>query len=346
MDIEKLEKILVNNQQPKFRLAQIKKAIFQEGKTSFSEISNIPKALRIILEKEVGILLFQVVKVLVSIDGQSIKALLKMEDGKLVETVLLSPKPRIWSVCLSSQIGCPMGCQFCATGKMGFVRDLKAEEIFDQVLFWRQYLAKNKVKGKLTNIIYMGMGEPFLNWKNVKQSLLVLINKKYFDFRTRAISISTVGFPTGIEKIASEFPQINLALSLHFTQDKLRNELMPINQTFNLAKLKDSLEKYIEKCNRKVFLEYVMFQGLNDSEKDAQNLVKYVQSFQKTYLIHINLIRYNETSTKFKATSYEQMQKFKDYLIQNRIKVTIRKSLGTDIKGACGQLAGIINIKN
>ncbi len=350
MNIQKIEQILKDQKQPKFRLGQIKKAVYRDGISSFAEISTIPKELRSVLEKE-KILSFEVEKVLVSKDGNSAKALLKLDDASKIETVLISPKENIWSVCISSQVGCPMNCAFCATGQTGFKRNLTAEEIVDQVLFWKQYLMKHETcnmkqkinsKLKLSNVVYMGMGEPFLNWGEVLESLKILSDPKGMAFGSRSISISTVGIPGGIEKLTQDFPQVNLAVSLHFSKDKNRNEFMPANKNLNLEKLKVELEKYFEKSSRKVFLEYIMFSGLNDSEKDAKNLLEYIKSFKKPQLLHVNLIRYNSTDSKdkFISSSAEQAVKFRNYLLGNKINCTIRRSLGTDIEGACGQLAG------
>jgi len=280
MNLKKIEQILKDQKQPKFRLGQIKKAVYQDGISSFSEISTIPKELRSVLEKE-RILSFEVENVLVSADKNSAKALLKLNDGSKIETVLISPKENIWSVCISCQVGCPMNCAFCATGQTGFKRNLTAEEIVDQVLFWKQWLleAKPPIGGlaskSISNVVYMGMGEPFLNWEEVLESLKILSDSKGMSFGSRSISISTVGIPGGIEKLTQDFPQVNLAVSLHFSKDKDRDEFMPANKNLNLEKLKMELEKYFQKSNRKVFLEYIMFSGLNDSEKDAKNLLKY-----------------------------------------------------------------------
>jgi 23S rRNA (adenine(2503)-C(2))-methyltransferase len=339
MNIEKLEEILEKNKQPKFRLEQIKKAIFQEGISSFVEVSTIGKDLREILEKEISVLSFAVREVLTSKDGQSMKALLQLADGNLMETVLISPKPNVWSACISSQVGCALGCKFCATGKLGLIRNLTAEEITDQVLFWVQYLKSNN-KEKLSTVVYMGMGEPFLNWKEVSESLRNIIDEKIFAFSSRSISVSTSGIPESMEKLAEEFPQVNLALSLHFGDDKKRSGHMPINQKNNLEVLKLALQKYFVKTKRKVFLEYVMLSGVNDGEADANKLVQFVKAVGKLQLLHVNLIRYNSTDSEFKSSSKERTIKFKEYLEKNRIEVTIRKSLGEEIQGACGQLAG------
>lgn len=355
MNIQKLEEILQAQNQPKFRLEQIKKAIYQEGISSFAEISTISKDLREILEKEINILSFEVQNVLISKDEQSMKALLKLQDGNLIEAVLIAPKPGVWSACISCQVGCAIGCKFCATGKMGLTRNLTAEEITDQVLFWKQYLKLNSndniensktnhetqnVSQKIDTIVFMGMGEPFLNWEQVSQSLRDLIDPTIFGFGARSISVSTSGIPEGIEKLATEFPQVNLALSLHFGTDAKRSVAMPINRKNNLEALRIALQSYFQKTKRKVFLEYVMLAGVNDSSDDADNLIRFVKSIGKLQLLHVNLIRYNATDSEFKSSSKERTVKFRDYLEQNRIGVTIRKSLGEEIQGACGQLAG------
>ena len=358
MNIQKLEQILKDNNQPKFRLEQIQKAIYQDGISTWAEITTISKDLRKILEKEIKMLSFDVEKVLVAKNADSIEALLKLNDGNLIESVLISPKPKTWSVCVSCQVGCAMGCRFCATGKMGFKRNLTAEEITDQVLFWHQYLKKNYhlfVNWKLNppaggencdvkNIVYMGMGEPFLNWEEVSKSIKDLTNKKLFGFGSRSLSVSTAGIAEGIEKMAEEFPQINLAISLHFASDEKRDCYMPINKKDNLELLKQALKKYFQTTKRKVFLEYIMLAGINDSAKDAKMLADYIYSIGNRQLLHVNLIRYNttpETSVEnLKPSSKNQTQFFKKELEKQHIGVTIRKSLGEEIQGACGQLSG------
>jgi len=344
MDIRNLERLLKLCGEPKFRAAQIKKAVYQDGVFSFSEITTISKDLREKLAEELSVLSFDDEKIIKERDGQSIKALLKLKDGNLIETVLISPKPGLWSACISSQVGCAMGCRFCATGKMGFIRNLTAEEITDQVLFWKIFLKDNQepktINQKLTNIVYMGMGEPFLNWEEVRQSLKDLIDPELFGFGSRSISVSTCGIGEGISNFSKEFPQVNLAISLHFASDKNRSNYMPVNNKYNLKELKKSLQTYFENSNRKVFIEYIMLEGTNDSQRDALDLAKYLKSFGKNHLLHVNLIRYNTTSENLKPSSENATQKFKNNLLQNGISTTIRKSLGEEIQGACGQLAG------
>jgi 23S rRNA (adenine(2503)-C(2))-methyltransferase len=358
MDLKKLEQFLQENNLPKFRLAQIQKAIFADGVSSFSEITTLSKDLREKMGKEMKLLAFEAEKVLVAKDGparnashasvssrsgaggQSIKALLKTISGDLIETVLISPKPGTWSACISCQVGCAMGCRFCATGKMGFKRNLSAEEITDQILFWKQYLKKNDIEGSFSNIVYMGMGEPFLNWKNVSESIRILTDEKLFGFGSRSLSVSTSGIIEGIEKMADEFPQVNLAISLHFASDEKRDRFMPVNKKDNLESLKNALQKYFQVTKRKVFLEYIMLDGINDTARDAKMLSDFVYSIGNKQLLHVNLIRYNITSEEMKPSSKTRTQLFKNELEKHQINATIRKSLGEEIKAACGQLAG------
>ena len=339
MDIRKLEEKLKEINQPTFRLKQIQKAVYQDGVSAFSEITSLPKELREKLDK-MKILSFEAVQVLKSADGESIKALLKLNDGNFTETVLIAPKPGTWSACISSQVGCPMGCKFCATGKLGLKRNLTSEEITDQVLFWRQYLKSNKISGNFSNIVYMGMGEPFVNWDQVRESLKNLIDENLFGFGSRSISVSTSGVPEGIAKLAEEFPQVNLALSLHFADDQKRSEIMPVNRKNNLESLKKSLQTYFQKTKRKIFLEYILLDKINDGRQDADNLIKFVRSVGNAHLLHVNLIRYNSTGSEFQASSRNRAQEFKNYLLKNHVGATIRKSAGDEIAGACGQLAG------
>lgn len=338
MRLENLAEILKKYNQPAFRLKQLQKAIFQDGIISFAEISTISKELREHLEKEIKTLSLDTVKVLEAKDGQSFKALLKTGDGNLIETVLISPKSNIWSACISCQVGCQMGCRFCATGSMGFKRDLTAEEITDQILFWKHYL-KNK-KEKLSTIVYMGMGEPFNNWKNVAESIDILTDENLFGFGSRSISVSTSGVVLGIEKLAERFSQINLAISLHFTDDEKRSHYMPVNKQNNLESLREALKSYFFKTKRKVFIEYILLDSINDSARDAENLATYLKSIGNAHLLHVNLIRYNTTSVGFSPSSKMRTQNFRDMLAKKHINTTIRKSLGEEIKAACGQLAG------
>ncbi len=341
MNLGKLKKTIKNLGEPDFRFRQIRDAVYKHGILDFSEMSNVPKALAQKLEEEVQLFSFEVDQVLSSRNGLSHKALLKLSDGNLVETVLLSPISGKWSACVSSQVGCHLGCRFCATGKLGFKRDLKTEEIIDQVLFWKNFVRTNKLLGTFSNIVFMGMGEPFLNYREVKGAIGQLIDEEFFNFAARHISVSTSGVTDGIRSLAKDFPQVNLAISLIFPDNKQRNEYMPVNRIADLEKLSKAISDYIYKTNRKVFLEYIMFQGLNDKREDADKLIDFINSVEDgRKLAHVNLIRYNTATEGFKPSDRKTTEWFKNYLNNHQIKTTIRKSLGAEIKGACGQLAG------
>lgn len=340
MNIEKIEKYFLEIGEPKFRLDQIKKAVYKMGIVDFAEMSTLSKDLREKLATNFKILSMEPVKVLTSETKDSIKALLKLSDDSVVETVLISPKLGTWSACISCQVGCAVNCSFCATGALGFKRNLTSEEITDQVLFWKSYLRENNISGKFTNIVYMGMGEPFLNFTEVEKSLNQILSPDFYDFSTRKVSVSTSGIMNKLEEFSEKFPQVNLAFSLHSADPEKRSKLMPINNKFDLDQIRDGLEKYLKKYKRKVFIEYLMIDGVNDGIEDAKILAEYLKSIGLTYLLHVNLIRYNDTSDRYKPSSKNKVKAFEKCLKNEKIHVTIRKSLGQDIKAACGQLAG------
>lgn len=323
--------------EPAYRTKQVLSALCS-GVASYEEITTLPKGLRERMKSELPLLSFKAVEVLVSADGLAHKAQLELADGKMIETVLMQPKPGLWSVCVSSQVGCALKCSFCATGLMGFIRNLTAEEIWDQFLFWRQYLRTKKVDASPSNVVYMGMGEPMLNFDAVKESIRRLTDPELFGLGQRSISVSTAGIAPGIERFAEELPQINLALSLHAANDKLREKLVPLNKKYPLEELKKSLARYFETNKRKVFLEYVLLAGENDQEEHAKELVQFVKSMKSPHLLHVNLIVWNPTETHHRSTDRDTAKKFRNYLINRHVSSTIRKNLGTDIAGACGQL--------
>jgi 23S rRNA (adenine2503-C2)-methyltransferase len=258
MNIKEINNFLEENKLPKFRLKQILKAVYQDSVSSFSEISTLPKDIRGKMDKEIGILSFTPEEIQSDKKDGTQKVLLKLDDGNFIETVLM---PGVienhWTACISSQVGCAMGCAFCATGKMGFKRNLNYEEIIDQVLFWKQYLSKNKPEDTLSNIVYMGMGEPFMNWDEVSMSIHKLLDEGLFNFSARHISVSTSGIADKIKRFAKEFPQLNLAVSLIFPNDQTRSKYMPVNKKFNLRDLAQAINYYLMTTNRKIFFEYV-----------------------------------------------------------------------------------------
>jgi 23S rRNA (adenine2503-C2)-methyltransferase len=340
MNFDSLQTFLNFNNQPKYRYNQIVSEILLGHAVSYQDLFTIPQSLRTELEKEIPLISLQPEKVLKSKDKKTYKALLKLSDGNFIETVLLSPKPSLWSVCLSCQIGCQMNCSFCATGKMGFVRNLTSEEITDQILFWRQHIANKKLKIRIQNIIYMGMGEPLANTEIVFDSINNFINPNLFGFGSRHLSVSTCGLPSEIKKFADTFSQVNLAISLHAGSQALREKLMPIAKQFPLDQLFDSIHYYLEKTNRKVFFEYILISNENDSDKQALELANLLSNnfSDKLHIIHVNLINFNPIKTDTKATTKDRIKKFQRILENFKISTTIRKSLGQDIAGACGQL--------
>ncbi len=329
MNLSKLEKIL--EKELMFRLKQAKKAVFCDLTTDWSEATTLSKDLRETLQKEVPLEIKG--KNFVSKDDRTAKVAIELEDGMVIETVLMKHTDRRNTVCVSSQVGCPLGCLFCVTGEMGFKRNLNASEILDQILFFARYLKKENEK--ITNVVFMGMGEPFLNWENVSQAIQILNDDNCFGIGARKISVSTAGITEGIEKLAEEFPQINLAISLHAPDDKLRGELMPVSNEYPLQKVFQAVDSYIEKTNRKVMFEYVMLKDVNDSEEQARELAKLL----KKPLYMANLIAYNPNG-RFESSSPEKIKKFKAILEKSGVFATQRYRFGTDIEAACGQLAG------
>jgi len=340
MNIRKLKEFLADKNLPSFRLNQIIKAVYKEAVFSFSDISTLSKDLRQELDDSFRILSFEIKKILISRKKESYKALLELNDSNVIETVLLKHSDQSWSVCISSQAGCAMNCSFCATGQAGFKRNLSSEEISDQVLFWKQYIRKNNIIGEIVSVVFMGMGEPFLNYENLKKSLQILMDDSTFAFGARHLSVSTCGLVDGIKNFAKDFPQVNLAVSLNSAVNLKRSDIMPINNKHDLKELAKSLDYYFSRNNRKVFLEYILFLDFNDSDKDAKALIDFVKSSARPDLLHLNLISYNTTASKLKSPGKERTTWFKNYLNKHKINVTVRRSMGDEIQAACGQLAG------
>ena len=339
MDLRRAAAVIKELGLPPYRLDQVRRAVFGHAVASYEEIAVLPLELRRELSRCAPILSLSARAVSVSSDGRARKAALVLLDGKVVESVLLRPSLQRWTTCVSTQVGCAFGCAFCATGKMGFVRDLTAEEITDQVLFWRQHMRREGLAGGLDNVVYMGMGEPLANYEAVSESLKNLIDHRQHAIGARHVSVSTVGIPKGIERFGAEFPQINLAVSLHAAEDELRSRLVPANRAFPLAELARALERYLASSSRKVLLEYALLAGINDRERDADALAAFVRRLGRPELFHVNLILYNPTATDFRPASEPEARRFQDRLLAAGLKVTLRQSLGVDIQGACGQLA-------
>ncbi|MEA2012195.1 MAG: 23S rRNA (adenine(2503)-C(2))-methyltransferase RlmN [Verrucomicrobiota bacterium] len=340
MDSSKIEKITKEFDLKSFRASQLRTAIFKNNISSFRDITVLSKDLRDKIFDKFDMLTVSEEKLSASVNNDAYKALLKLHDGHCIETVLLKTSSDFWTCCISSQVGCAFKCKFCATGNLGLTRNLTSEEISDQVLFWRFFIAENSLPVSLRNVVYMGMGEPFHNIDAVFSSVDELLNNATFNLGARHISISTAGLVSGIRKFADRFDQINLAVSLNSASDKLRTELMPVNKTNSLASLKNAVEYYLKKTKRKIFFEYILLRGENDSKSDAGHLIDYVRSFEFSHLIHVNLISYNPTEYNAYSMTRDEMWEFGKILKTKKIRVTMRKSLGKDILGSCGQLAG------
>lgn len=319
----KLQQLLEG--EPKFREKQILENVYGKRMKTWNEMTNIPAALREKLS-DLPILTIKPKNRVVSKDG-TIKTLFECEDGALVEAVMI-PNKEFKTVCVSSQVGCAMACAFCATGTLGLTRNLSADEIADQVLYYEQ-------EYKITNVVYMGMGEPLMNLDNVFESIDIL--NDLIGIGARKISVSTCGVIPGIKRIA-EFPkQINLAISIHSPDTEIRSQIMPVNKGFPLEKLMDTCRDYVKKTKRKLMFEYVMLQNINDSEEFADRMGKLLSELKP--LVVLNLIPFHQTFLQFSPTSGNKIHKFQKIVQNYDIDCYIRHSAGVDVDAACGQLA-------
>lgn len=328
-----LQKLLETGKFPKYRATQIMDAVYKQHCTDLNAVHVLPLALREFLKDRLHIYSFEKEKEVISPSGDTVKTLFKLPDGKLIEGVLMRFKKGRNSVCVSSQVGCGLKCSFCATGTMGFTRNLTAEEIADQVLYFDAYLAPQK--SRVTHVVFMGMGEPMLNYEEVLKAVKILNDKEALGIAARHITISTSGVIPGIEKLAAEPLQINLAISLHAPLQELRASIMPIARAYKLDALMSALKKYLEKTGRRISYEYVMLRDINDTPELAQQLGKLIAG----QLCHVNLIPYNETYLGFKNAGKSHIDHFREIVESYKIPVTVRVSLGQDISAACGQLA-------
>ncbi len=317
-----------------FRLKQIYRAAAKELCADVGEVTTLPKELRAELQSR-GFSFSSVTPVVLqrSNDGQTTKGLFKLRDGNEVEAVLMEHYGDRTTVCISSQAGCAFACAFCSTGQAGFTRNLDATEIFDQARFFARELAtRNK---RITNIVFMGMGEPFHNYEAVMNGVALLHDPHGLGLGHRHITISTVGLVDKIDRFADEGLQVNLAISLHAPSDRVRGAIMPVNRKFDMGELMAAVERYVEKTNRKVFFEYVMLEGINDDETCANELA----ALMRGRLYHVNLIPYNSTPDgPFQGTADARIWAFAAVLDKAGVPTTVRKNMGRDISAACGQL--------
>lgn len=340
MSCKQMEEFLVDMGQPRYRGRQIYKWIYQKDVNSFHDMTDIPRSLRQQLDENASIAIPRVLKQRVSKDGTR-KFLMELEDRKRIETVVIPQsgnRDTSYSLCISTQVGCPVGCAFCATGSSGYQRSLQSHEMAGQFLSSRRELKRRLKRNEdniISNVVYMGMGEPFFNYDQVIDSVYLLIEYNGINLGQRHITISTSGEVKGIKRLAQEKLQVTLAVSLHAAYDQLRDRLVPLNRKYPLGELLEAVEYYISKTNRRVTFEYIMLDDVNLSRDDADKLIH----ITKPLLANINLIPYNEVETlPFKRPSSNKVWQFYHWLAEGGLNVTIREERGGDIEAACGQL--------
>lgn len=327
-NMEELKEELKEMGEKTFRAEQIFKWLYEEKVQSFDEMTNLSLPLREKLKNNYTMCNFNILKKQESKDG-TIKYLLDVLDGNAIETVLMRYHHGN-SICVSSQIGCKMGCKFCASTGINFIRNLSSGEIVEQIIRVEQ-----DTEERISNVVFMGIGEPLDNYDNVVNAIRLINYPKGLNIGARHISISTSGLVPRIYQLAEENIQCTLSISLHATNNENRSSMMPVNQTYPIEELLQACKDYIQKTNRRISFEYALAKDNNDNIEDAKELVKRL----KGMLCHVNLIPINKIENgKFTKSSMENIMKFRDYLNDHGIVATIRRELGSDIDAACGQL--------
>lgn len=348
LSLEELKEFSLSLNEKAYRGKQLFDWLYNKRVDSIHSMTTLSKALREKLKDQAYIFNLKMISIQKSKLDDTTKFLFELEDGKRIESVLIPPKTAFeetdsirideqkrLTVCVSTQVGCPLDCVFCATGKMGFKRNLTAGEIIDQVI-----QIEKLTNRKITNVVIMGMGEPFLNYNNVIKAIRILIEG--LNIAARRITLSTVGLVEGIIKLANENLKIKLAISLHSMQNEVRNQLIPYNEKYNLEKLFEAVKYYYKRTKLRVTFEYILFDGINDTDEDVKLLTK----LSKTVPCKINIISYhsinfvdpNGLASKLKPSPREKMELFAQKLRNNHITVFIRSNAGEDITAACGQL--------
>ena len=317
---------------PRYRVDQIWQGVFRDFAPSYDAMTTLPQPLRARLSKTIPFPIVEPIREDESEDGRTQKTLFQCADGETIESVTMRFRDRR-TACVSSQVGCPVGCSFCATGQSGFVRNLTTGEIVAQVLHSARRLRADAET--LTHVVYMGMGEPFLNYDATLASIRILNDPRGFGLGARSFTVSTAGIVPGIDRFAEEGIQANLAVSLHAADDATRDRLVPANRRYPTDELLAACRWYVERTHRRVTFEITLFDGINDTESHAHAVAERLSGL----LCHINLIPYNETPDgPFAASSAERIRAFAETLSRARIPVTIRHSMGSDIQAGCGQL--------
>lgn len=327
-NLEELEKEFEEMGEKSFRAEQVFKWIYEEKVTSFDEMTNLSLNLREKLKQNYQMCVYKIIKKQESSDGTK-KYLFDVLDGNAIETVLMEYHHG-YSICVSSQIGCKMGCKFCASTGIAFIRNLSSGEIVEQIL-----AVERDQNIKISNVVFMGIGEPLDNYDNVVNAIRIINNPKGINIGARHISVSTSGLVPNIYKLAEEKIQCTLSISLHATTDEQRSKMMPVNNMYNIEELLKACKDYIKMTNRRISFEYALAKDNNDNLEDAKRLVNLL----KGMLCHVNLIPINKIENgKFDKSSNQNIIKFRDYLNEHGIVATIRRELGSDIDAACGQL--------
>ncbi|MEE8389441.1 MAG: 23S rRNA (adenine(2503)-C(2))-methyltransferase RlmN [Anaerolineae bacterium] len=334
LNLPSLQSLLKNWGQPAYRARQLWEWLYVHLLTDLEQMTNLPRSLRERLAAETSVGVPQVADTVQSSDKRTRKDLLRLGDGETVEAVLMQYERRR-TVCISTQVGCAVGCTFCATGQMGFRRDLSSGEIVAQVLHFARIL-RDEAKGeRLTNVVLMGMGEPLLNYDSSLDAVRRLIHPQGFNLGQRHITLSTVGVVPGIRRLADEGLQITLAVSLHAATDQLRDQLVPINRRYGLDDLFEACHHYVKRTRRRVSFEWALINGVNDTPAQAQALAARLTGI----LAHVNLIPLNPTSSYTgRPSSQSTLADFTAILERHRIPHTIRVRRGVNIQAGCGQL--------
>ena len=332
---DELQNILISFGWKKYRISQVNEWLWKHGIRSIDEMSNLSLTDRQKLKDVFEMHTLALDKMQISFDGTR-KYRFNLHDNLKIESVLIPvPEDERYTLCISSQAGCSLTCTFCATGRMGLLRQLTPGEIFDQYLYVNRECIE--VYGKpITNIVFMGMGEPLLNYKNVVASIGKFTSPKGANLSHRRITVSTSGIAKMIKKMADDGLKVNLALSLHAADDTKRTEIMPINKQNNLHSLSQALKHYYNTTSNRISIEYICFDHYNDSEKDARNLIRFCSHFPAL----VNIIEYNNVrGIDFQKSDENTINSFAKHLLKAGIMTTVRKSRGKDIDAACGQLA-------
>ncbi|MBC7360702.1 MAG: 23S rRNA (adenine(2503)-C(2))-methyltransferase RlmN [Candidatus Aminicenantes bacterium] len=330
LSLSELEDCLKTIGEPAYRARQVFKWVYKLGRTNFSEFTDLPRGLRQRLSEEFIINPLKVQQTISSRDGTT-KYLFELDDGYFIETVMI-PSGQRKTICVSTQVGCKFHCAFCASGLNGFKRNLTVGEIVSQVL-----TLKYQFGHEITNLVFMGMGEPLDNLENLLKAIRILNDEQGLSFGARRMTISTAGVIPGIKKLKDFELQINLSISIHSPMDKKRSELMPINKKYPLPELIAVAEEYLKSGGRQLTLEYIVIKKLNDSLYEAEGLAAIARKLKAK----VNLIAYSPVpALPYERPTAEEMSRFQKWLEERKVKVTVRKSKGVDIAAACGQLAG------